>query len=49
MHFELFIAARYLRAKRRQVEAFARRLSRAPKSRTLKAKRSVGRRGGTPR
>jgi hypothetical protein len=33
MRFELFIATRYLRTKRRQVEAFARRLSRAPKSR----------------
>jgi len=40
MRFELFIATRYLRAKRRQVEAFARRLSRAPKSRALR---------GTPR
>ncbi|HXE89892.1 MAG TPA: hypothetical protein VNK82_02915 [Terriglobales bacterium] len=33
MSIELLIAARYLRAKRRQVEAFARRRSRAPKSR----------------
>ena len=36
MRFELFIATRYHRAKLRQVEAFARRLSRAPKSRALR-------------
>jgi succinate dehydrogenase/fumarate reductase flavoprotein subunit len=30
-----------------EVEAFARRQSRAPKSRSLNGKRSAGRRGGT--
>ncbi len=38
MRFELFIATRYLSAKRRQVEAFARRRNRAPKSRASRGK-----------